>query len=364
MVVRYTESNMINNEPHHEYEQIPSLEELDAAMPEEFKQVERYHLPILKDDSDEISRFKQQPRFSAEMKRVPTTGTGTNSFYRVWDRQEQRMKVLKTIPMEVADYIFREAEAYKDAEHPLVLHIDGLVYALLTVKGSADIASSLEVAALLMDYVPPEVPTVEHLIQRNQVSVDLVKHITEELSDLVAELATDRGEKKQLLHNDIKPEQMFFPDGHIRLFDFGVTVRPGEAEQATHLYSSPEKYLEQPTYLPSEVYSIALTAMELLAGKQIQAPRGEDEQDEMEIEFAQRVHTNQEYSPEEIKAFLLGTERYQQRLQELAVTDIAEEFTEHLAQVFYNALRFDPNQRTQNPLEFAQAFVDTLTVTH
>ena len=82
-----------------------------------------------------------------------------------------------------------------------------------------------------------------------------------------------------VIHRDLKPGNILVTDdGQVRLLDFGIAkLMEGEATQETALtrvggraltldYASPEQIRGEPIGTPSDVYSLAVVAFELLAG--------------------------------------------------------------------------------------------------
>lgn len=85
---------------------------------------------------------------------------------------------------------------------------------------------------------------------------------------------------RQVLHRDLKPANILVAaDGSVRMLDFGIAkLMAGDAAEPTALtrssgramtpeYASPEQILAQPLAPPSDTYSMAVVAYELLAGE-------------------------------------------------------------------------------------------------
>lgn len=83
--------------------------------------------------------------------------------------------------------------------------------------------------------------------------------------------ATKYIHQRKVLHNDIKPENIFmFLDGNIKLIDFGIATHIGEEGDkinASILYTAPEVLRSGRYTVQSDIYATGVLIYELLTGK-------------------------------------------------------------------------------------------------
>jgi len=103
----------------------------------------------------------------------------------------------------------------------------------------------------------------------NRVVIDLNQTITiayqalEYLADL---------QSKNIIHTDIKPENMFFdrPSNYLRIFDYSNSIRIGKDRFDKHIqtpkYRSPEAALEKDYDCSADIWSLACSIYELYTG--------------------------------------------------------------------------------------------------
>lgn len=91
------------------------------------------------------------------------------------------------------------------------------------------------------------------------------------LHDVISGLAYLHDEKR-LLHNDLKPANLLFKRGKVKLSDFGTAVplgRDGSAKEfvGSVSYMSPERIEHEPCGPEADVWSLGILALELATGQ-------------------------------------------------------------------------------------------------
>ena len=106
----------------------------------------------------------------------------------------------------------------------------------------------------------------DYLDERGYLSLDDAINITLQLLD-----ATKHIHERKILHNDIKPENLFlFLDGNIKLIDFGIASHFDEEVDkvnASILYTAPEVLRSGRYSVQSDIYATGVLLFELLTGK-------------------------------------------------------------------------------------------------
>lgn len=189
---------------------------------------------------------------------------GTSIVYLARDREEGRdvaIKVIRSSHLDDAEAVARlqrEARILERLDHPCIVR---LLDTLMLVDGRL---------ALVMDYVPGR--TLKQVL-RDGGPLPL-KQVEQVLLDVAA--ALEHANEHGVVHRDVKPENIFIDDeGRSRLADFGI-ARMGRAASdmtlsgstiGTPSYMSPEQIDGEAIDGRSDLYSLGMTAFEILTGR-------------------------------------------------------------------------------------------------
>jgi len=146
----------------------------------------------------------------------------------------------------------------------------------------------------------------------------------------------DYAHRHGIIHQDIKPANIFIhDDGLVKIVDFGLACPPGNIDfdlPGTVFYMAPEQIRSEPVDERTDVYSLGITAYEMLIGRR---PFPEDE-----LSMVMDFHLNEDVPdpgiadpdlPAEIVSFLSGSIRRNpdERLQNVAaVMDLLQPLAE------------------------------------
>jgi eukaryotic-like serine/threonine-protein kinase len=171
-----------------------------------------------------------------------------------------RQVALKVLPTDSPDEALarfrREARVGASLNHPNVVAI-------------WDSAASEDSLLIAMEYVEGE--TLRHRIERGPLSPGEALPILEQIAS-----ALDHLHSAGLVHRDVKPSNILVrPDGIAKLADLGIAAGTDLTELTatgsvlgTLRYLSPERIQGGPAEAPSDIYALAVTAYEALAGRQ------------------------------------------------------------------------------------------------
>ncbi|MFL6450074.1 MAG: serine/threonine-protein kinase [Bryobacteraceae bacterium] len=186
---------------------------------------------------------------------------GMGSVFEVYDELLQRRLALKTLRQEINDTsirsrFLREARAVAVLEHPNILSI-------------FDIVEEGDGLGLLMPLV--EGSNVAELIAKGPVSLEEAAHIIRAVAK-----GLDYVHRQGIVHRDIKPSNILLePSGRVFLADFGIAkfqddqtrITKAGAMLGTFLYMAPEVVLAKEVSYQSDIYSLGVTAFEMLSGR-------------------------------------------------------------------------------------------------
>ena len=188
---------------------------------------------------------------------------GMAAVYLAEDLRHHRQVAVKVLRSEVGnqvgvDRFLREIRIAANLSHPNILPLfdsgeaDGLLYYVMPYIEGKTLADRMEAEG---------VPPVQEAV-----------HIISEVGDALA-----RAHAEGVVHRDIKPQNILFEFGHVRVADFGLAraveiaggerlTRTGIAVGTPH-YMSPEQLEgESSEDVRSDVYSLGCVAYELLVG--------------------------------------------------------------------------------------------------
>ncbi len=186
---------------------------------------------------------------------------GMGVVWRAWDDLGKCDVAIKMLPPEVAlDYrakrqLLEEARATIPLAHPNVVKL-------------MDLHQTDDTYFLAMEYV--DGPSLkEELENRDRIPEAQVRAWLLQICDGLKE-----AHRKGIIHRDIKPANlMIAPDGLVKIADFGIarivadsTTRRAGAEYGSLPYMSPEQLRGRACDARSDLYSLGVTAYELLSG--------------------------------------------------------------------------------------------------
>jgi serine/threonine protein kinase len=183
------------------------------------------------------------------------------SVYRALDPSLGRSVAIKLLTQRAPRHLERfrrEAEVLSKITHPAIVRIHEIVEADEDGKGPY----------IVMEYC--EGRPLEAVLQRGPLPpaqvVAIVRQVAEGLQ--IAHL-------RDVVHRDIKPANLVISDaGEVKILDFGVAwLRDasrdlaGSIVRGTPYYMSPEQAMGQPIDARSDIYSLGVTAFEMLTGR-------------------------------------------------------------------------------------------------
>jgi len=144
------------------------------------------------------------------------------------------------------------------------------------------------------------------------------------------------------LHLDVKPSNIFYCEGHVKLMDFSLAQgfspdRPLTHKSGTVKYMAPEQTFRQPLAYATDVFGMGVTFYQLLAGGKLPYETVED-------------------LDEEGKS--IRQSNYDSRVQ--IPSQINPSVNNSLDMITLKAIHPDINERIQTPAAFKEALLDVL----
>jgi hypothetical protein len=115
-----------------------------------------------------------------------------------------------------------------------------------------------------------------------KVALEIVERVADALDAAWNTPNPESGEPLRVVHRDIKPSNvMITPRGGVKVLDFGVARATFDSREAqtrgqqygTARYMAPERWLLGLAEAPSDVFSLGITAIEVISGLPVERPR-------------------------------------------------------------------------------------------
>ncbi|HET7788075.1 MAG TPA: serine/threonine-protein kinase [Myxococcales bacterium] len=181
--------------------------------------------------------------------------------YRALDPSLGRAVAIKVLTQRAPRHLERfrrEAEVLAKIDHPAIVRIHEVVEADEEGKGPY----------IVMEYCPGRL--LEAVLQAGPLPPAQVVSIVRQVAE-----GLQTAHVRDVVHRDIKPANLVVSEaGGVKILDFGVAwLRDasrdlaGSIVRGTPYYMSPEQAMGQPIDARSDIYSLGITAFEMLTGR-------------------------------------------------------------------------------------------------
>ena len=207
------------------------------------------------------SETQAPPDFGRYTDPVMLGSGGMGALYRATDPALDRFVAIKVLTQRDPKYVERfrrEAQALAKLMHPSIIQIYEIVG---SDEGQGD-------PYIVMEYF--EGKPLDSALETGPVSGHQVISILRQASE-----GLKMAHANNVIHHDIKPANiMLAPSGGVKILDFGIAKLrdakkdlTGQTVHGTPHYMSPEQAMGQPIDARTDIYSLGITAFELLTGK-------------------------------------------------------------------------------------------------
>jgi serine/threonine-protein kinase len=201
------------------------------------------------------------PAFGRYQDPVMLGSGGMGAVYRATDPALDRFVAIKVLTRREPRYVERfrrEAQVLAKIVHPSIIQIYEIV-------GSDEGQSDPYIVMEYFEGKPLDSALKTGPLSGNQV-ISILRRASEGLK---------KAHANDVIHHDIKPANiMLAPNGDVKILDFGIAKLrdakkdlTGQNVHGTPHYMSPEQAMGQPIDARTDIYSLGITAFQLLTGK-------------------------------------------------------------------------------------------------
>src|SRR3954466_2290402 len=208
-----------------------------------------------------MSESQATPAFGRYRDAVMLGAGGMGAVYRATDPSLHRYVAIKVLTQRDPRYVERfrrEAQVLAKIGHPSIIQIYEIVV------GDGDGADPY----IVMEYF--EGRPLDALLKDGPLPAPQVVSLLRQCAE-----GLRKAHASNVIHRDIKPGNlMLSPSGEVKILDFGIaklhdakTDLTGQTVLGTPYYMSPEQAMGQPIDARTDIYSLGITAFQLLTGK-------------------------------------------------------------------------------------------------